>query len=311
MKDELVSAVVITRNRRKDLTDCVNSLLKSDYKNIEIIVIDNGSDEPINNWFKGKFPRVKLITSTKNLGAAGGRNLGIEYCSGTHILFMDDDAIAEAKMISSLVRILKKDKLTGIVQPIIYDKFQKKLLDGAGHDISLLTGRIKAWGAKEKDLGQYNFLREIPLSGCIWMVKKDVINKIGNYDERYFIPYEDSDFSFRAKKAGFKIYCVPDAKAWHTGRKTKFANFLVEWVGITSVERAFRISRNKLIYMSKHAPNENFLVFLFFFQPIYLMVHSIIIILSLRFDVLVKYWQGVLEGLYLALLIRTNLYGSK
>ena len=307
MKDELVSAVVITRNRRKDLTDCVNSLLKSDYKNIEIIVIDNGSDEPINNWFKGKFPRVKLITSTKNLGAAGGRNLGIEYCSGTHILFMDDDAIAEAKMISSLVRILKKDKLTGIVQPIIYDKFQKKLLDGAGHDISLLTGRIKAWGAKEKDLGQYNFLREIPLSGCIWMVKKDVINKIGNYDERYFIPYEDSDFSFRAKKAGFKIYCVPQAIAWHKGRKSKFVNPYIELIGITSLERAFRISRNKLIYLSKNAPSFHFLFFFLLIQPLYLTAHSLIIIFSLRFDILIKYWQGVFAGWFWAFLIKTNL----
>src|SRR3989344_4266473 len=311
MSNKLISCVVVSRNRKEDLIDCIKSLKKSNYRNLEIIVLDNGSDRPISVWFKKRFSAVTLITSQNNLGAAGGRNLALKSTQGDFILFMDDDAIADQKMISSLVKVLEDKKSAGIVQPIIYDKDRTGFLEGAGHDISLTTGRIKAWGAKEIDLGQYNFLREIPLARCIWMVKRKIIEKIGGYDERYFIPYEDSDFSFRARKAGFKIFCVPDAKAWHTGRKTKFANFLVEWIGITSVERAFRISRNKLIYMSKHAPNENFLVFLFFFQPIYLMVHSIIIILSLRFDVLVKYWQGVLEGLYLALLIRTNLYGSK
>lgn len=311
MKDGLVSAIIVTRNRKQDVIYCINSLKKSDYKNLEIIVVDNDSDEPIEKWFKKKFPDVKLILSNKNLGGAGGRNLGLKYAKGNFYLFMDDDAIAGKKMIISLVKILKNEKSAGVVQPIIYDKERRNLLDGAGHDINLLTGRIKAWGAKEEDFGQYNFLREIPLAGCIWMVKREVIDKIGGYDERYFIPYEDSDFSFRARKAGYKIYCNPEALAWHTGRKEIFVNRWVDLIGISSLERAFRVSRNKLIYMSKHAPNKNFLLFLIFIQPIYLLIHSIIIIIALRFDVLIKYWQGVFEGLYLAFIIRTNFYGSK
>jgi len=298
-ENKLVSAVIVTRNRKEDLVDCIKSLFTSDYKNIEIIIVDNDSDETVDSsWWNKKTLPIKIVKSQKNIGAAGGRNLGLKHAKGEYVLFMDDDAVADKHMVSALVETLSNQKLhAGIGQPKIYDKDKKNELQGTGHGISLWTGRLYAWGVREEDKGQYDSLREIPMAGCIWMVKKEVFDKIGNYDEEYFIPYEDSDFSIRARNFGYKIYCVPQAKAWHRGKKTSFVHPAVEWLGITSAERSYRVSRNKIIFMSKHAGALRFLLFLLLFLPIYAVVHSVIILASKRIDILLNYWKGLASGL--------------
>jgi|GEM_PF-549931 hypothetical protein len=296
----LVSVVIVTRNRNKDLKECVSSYLKSTYKNLEIIIVDNASRPPVFTLFP-KISKVKLVTSEFNLGAAGGRNKGLEVSRGDYILFTDDDAVADKEMISYLVDVFKTHSNTGLVQPLIYDKKNKKVLQGAGHDIDLTTGRIKAWGVREKDSGQYEGLREVPMCGCVWMVSKEVFKKIGNYDEDYFIPYEDSDFSIRARKAGFKLYCYSKAKSWHQGRKKTFINRRLEWLGITTKERVFRIARNKIIFMRKNSPFPNNFIFFFIFLPVYIILQSLIILTAGKMDIFIKYWMGLVSGLWYAI----------
>lgn len=306
MNPKLVSVIIVSKDRKKDLIDCVDSYLKSSYKPLEIIVVDNGSKPPLVTWFGKKFKNVRLITSEFNIGAAAGRNLGLKESKGDYILFTDDDAYAERDMVKNLVLVFEKNPQTGIAQPLVYDRENKQILQGAGHDINLTTGRIWAAGVKVKDIGQYNGLREVPMCGCVWMVKRKVFDIIGNYDEDYFIPYEDSDFSIRAKKALFKLYCTSLAKTWHRGHKSTFVHPWIEWLGITSAERAYRVARNKMIFMRKHSPFPNILIFFFILMPIYTLTHSLIIILTRRFDILLKYWLGVISGILYSLTFPLN-----
>lgn len=297
MKNRLVSVVIVSKDRKKDLIECIDSFLKSSYKPLEIVVVDNGSNYPMVGWLPKKYPAVKLITSNKNLGAAGGRNLGLSNTRGEYILFSDDDAYADNNMIKYLVQIFNNKHGTGIVQPLVYDKDRPEVLQGAGHDIDLTTGIIKAWGVKEVDIGQYKGLREVPMCGCVWMVRREVFEKVGDYDEDYFIPYEDSDFSLRARQAGYKLYCYSKAKAYHRGVKITFVSPLLEWLGITGFERAYRIARNKIIFMSKHSKFPKNLLFFCLLLPVYLISHSLIILSTLRFDIFTRYWKGVVSGL--------------
>lgn len=298
---EKVSVVIVSSNRKDDLIECIDSFLASSYRNIEIIVVDNASRPPVLSWFPKKYKKIKLVTSDINLGAAEGRNRGLSESVGEYILFTDDDAIAGKDMITELVKTFAKFKNAGIVQPLVYDKQQKSILQGAGHDISLLTGRIKAWGVREIDEGQYEGVREVPMCGCVWMVKREVFTKIGNYDEDYFIPYEDSDFSIRARKSGYKLYCVSKAKTWHQGQKQTFVHKNLEWLGITSSQRAYRIGRNKIIFMRKHSPFPNNFVFFIIFLPGYAIIHTFIILSSLRLEILLSYWAGLLSGILYAI----------
>lgn len=295
-----VSVVIVTKDREKDLEECLKSYLNSSYKNLEIIVLDNGSKPPVATWFLKRYKNVKLITSEFNVGAAAGRNLGLRESKGDYILFTDDDAYAERDMVKNLVSVFESNPKAGIVQPLVYDRKNRKILQGAGHDINLTTGRIWASGVKEKDVGQYEGLREVPMCGCVWMVKDEVFKKIGDYDEDYFIPYEDSDFSIRARKVGFKLYCYSGAKTYHRGHKSTFVHPWIEWLGITSPERAYRVARNKMIFMRKHSPFPNNIIFFFILMPVYVISHSLIIILARRFDILIKYSIGVLSGTFYA-----------
>lgn len=302
MRKNLVSAIVVTRNRKQDLIECIGSLSHLDYNHVEMIVVDNGSSTLVSTWLKRKFPNVKVVRSNKNLGAAGGRNLGMKFSKGETFLFMDDDSLADRAMVGELVKILISRKDVGIVQPKIYDMEKRNVLQGLGCDVNLLTGRVSAVGIREEDKGQYDGLKELQSVGCIWMVKKQVIDIIGGYDEEYFIPWEDTDFSFRAKKAGFRILFVPKASAWHKRTKATYINPIIDYLGIRSGDRAYRISRNKIIFMKKNAPLLNFLIFIFVFNPIYLLVHSILISLTGRFDILIKYWLGFISGIWYAII---------
>lgn len=311
MRKNLVSAIVVTRNRKQDLIECIGSLRHSDYNQVEVIVVDNGSSTPVSAWLKRKFPNIKVVRSNKNLGAAGGRNLGMEFAKGDIFLFMDDDSLADRAMIGELVKILNSRKDAGIVQPKIYDMEKRNVLQGLGCDVNLFTGRVSAVGIREEDKGQYDNLKELQSVGCIWMLRRQVIEKIGGYDEEYFIPWEDTDFSFRARKVGFRILFEPKALAWHRGQKSTFVNSIIDFLGIRSKDRAFRVSRNKIIFMRKHARVINFLIFLFIFLPLYTFVHSLIILVSLRTDLLWEYWRGLMSGLLFAILYTPRKYNFR
>lgn len=297
VKRTLVSAIIVTRDRKKDLLECVDSISKSSYRPIEITVIDNNSKTPVASWLKKSYPKVKIIRTNENIGAAAGRNMGIKNSKGDFYFFTDDDARIDKETINYLMEVFRKKKEVGIVQPIVLDKDKPDTLQGAGHGINLLTGRIYAWGVMEKNIGQYNEMREIPLAGGICLVKKSVIDKIGMFDEEYFIPYEDSDLCQRAQKAGFKIYCYGRAKSWHQGKKSTFVNSKLEWLGITTPERAYRVARNKIIYMKKNAPFLNVVFFTAVLLPVYAILHSLIILSSKRVDIFSQYWKGVISGL--------------
>ena len=295
---ELISVVVVTKDRRSDLINCIQSINSSVYKLLEVIVIDNASDEPITPWFKKMFPKTIIIRSDKNLGAAGGRNLGLQYAKGNYLLFIDDDAEVDSRMIEELLKVLSSKKEVGLVQPKIYDSKMRNVLQGLGCDVNLLTGRVSAIGIREEDKGQYETVIELQSIGCIWMIEREVIDKIGGYDDEYFIPWEDTDFSFRARKAGFNILFLPKAKAWHKGIKSTFVNPIIDYLGIRSEDRAYRISRNKIIFMRKNAPFLNFLFFIFVITPLYLIIHSLLILSTGRIDLLRKYWLGFWSGIW-------------
>lgn len=298
MKKKLVSVVLVTRNRAKEVLKAITSIYQQNYQPKEVILVDNASLDNTSEIIKKKYPKIKILISKVNRGAAGGRNLGLASAKGEFVLFMDDDALADKCMISELIKVIEQDSRIGIVQPKIYDLDRKHILQGIGHGINLLTGRVFGIGVGEKDLGQYDKVTDIPMVGCAWMVRRKVFNKIGNYDEEFFIPYEDSDFSLRARKAFFRVCFVSKALIWHSSHDNSDIPARLRWLGITTSERAYRVSRNKIIFMKKHAPVLNLFIFLFLFTPIYTVLHSAIILLSRRFDILIYYWRGLIAGFW-------------
>jgi GT2 family glycosyltransferase len=251
-----ISVVIPTYNSWETLKDCIKSIYDQTAKPVEVIVVDNASPDNTGNNVKKYFSQVKLIQMNKNTGVTGGRNQGIEVVSknSDHIFFFDHDMVADKKMLEELVKVAKVDERIGIVTPRIYYWQDKKRIWSAGTGINLWTGQVVFRGGEDR--GQFEKVEEVQVAPAAMLVKKAVIEKIAGFDERYFATFEDTNFCFRAKKAGFKTYYAPKAIAYHklsTDPKDEADRLLA---------RAYWIGRNRVLFMKEFG--KNFFVFLAF-----------------------------------------------
>lgn len=227
-------AIVILHFFHKDLTvqclDSVDKLQIADFE-LQTIVVNNNLKENLES-LKKKFPKITLLESPKNLGFAGGNNLGIREAlknKADFILILNNDIFLNKNLLVSLVKTAEDKKQAGIIAPKIYfapghefhhDRYQPqergKVIWYVGGLIDWLNVICSHRGVDEVDHGQYNSFEETDFaSGCAMFIKKEVFDKIGFFDEKYFLYLEDVDFCQRAKKAGFKIFYEPKAFLWH------------------------------------------------------------------------------------------------
>lgn len=281
-----VSAVVPTYNLKKILLECLQSIVEQNYPNLEVIVVDNASIDGTSEAVRKKFPKVKLIRNPRNLGVTGGANTGVKKATGDYVWLVDHDNILESNMLSIMVKLAESDPKIGIVVPKIYYWEDKNMIWAAGTEINMLTGENIFRGGK--DVGQYEKVEEIQIAPANFLVKREVIKKIGLYDDIFYISYEDSDFSFRVKKAGFKIVYTPRAVCYHKiplldpkiGKK--------RWLS-----RAYWAARNKIIFMRKHSKHFPLFVLLY---PVWFCIYTYQAIRYFDFRALVNFYKGMFAG---------------
>lgn len=284
----LVSVVIPTHNLVSDLVEAIDSIREQDYSPIEIIVVDNASTDGTSEKIKRSYPEVKLITHKENLGVTGGRNSGLNKAEGEYILFFDHDMVGDKKMVSELVKVASSSSEIGIVSGKIYYWDAKKAIWSAGTSVNLITGQI--FFRAGQDEGQYDRIEEIQVAPAVLLVKREVIKKIGGFDDIFFANWEDTDFCFRARRAGFKIYYAPKAVAYH-----KITLNAVESMN-RLLSRAYYIARNRIIFMRRHS--KHFRLFLLFL-PIYFFYYTVHSLRIGRIDGIKNFLRGTLSGLYM------------
>lgn len=211
MPDEtnpLVSIVIINWNG-KEITDvCLESIKENTkYPNYELIVVDNGSTDGSVEFIQERFPEVKIIENSQNLGTAKASNQGISAGSGQYFLVSDNDIEVEPGWLTKLVNLVEQSPDIGIVSPRFINP------DGSIQDAG---GYVTDAGIGRRITQDYKEPREVECTGVTYLIKKAVIDKIGMLDEGYFPTYfEQTDFSFRARRAGFKVYVNPQVNVIH------------------------------------------------------------------------------------------------
>lgn len=239
--------VVILNYKVKELTlACIKSVFASDYPNLQIIVVDNNSQDGIENKIKN-FKEIIFIQSGKNLGYTGGNNIGIKKAlqEGSDLVFiLNPDTEIKKDTISKLYKGLEEYK-ADIANPKIYFTNSDKLwFAGAIFDKANVLGSHK--GVDQEDTGQFDVSSEMgSCTGAALLVRSNVFEKVGLFDERYFLYYEDADFAFRAKKMGFKIMYIPQAIVYHQNAKS---------TGLGSSLQDYFITRNRMLFASKFLP---------------------------------------------------------
>ena len=222
--DELLAVLVLSFNKREHVLRCLESVSRLEYAPREVIVVDNGSSDGSAAAIAQRFPQVHLVRSHTNLGAAGGRNLGIrwadEHLSYRYILFLDDDTVVAPRMADELVAVLRRHPDTGLATPKAYRAGSDALLASAGGmRVRLGAGSITDIGGGQRDRGQFDDPAEVDSCvGFAVLVRCEALERVGGFDDRYN-PYgwEEVDLSLRIRETGYLIRYAPAALCWHAG----------------------------------------------------------------------------------------------
>ena len=236
-----ISIIILNWNGKKITSGCLKSIKNQSFKEYEIIVVDNASSDGSQEYFKKKFPKVKLIENKENLGYAGGNNIGIKKANADYILILNNDTILDKNFLEELWKERNKADILG-VKNYYFDK--KNLVWAIGSKVNKFTMKAKLVGNKLIDSKDIDKMEIEHAVGSAIFLNKKVIDKIGFLDEDYFAYYEETEWQTRAINAGFKISWVPSAKLWH---KVAYSTG-----GGRSPMSAYYLVRNRAYYIKKY-----------------------------------------------------------
>ncbi len=214
-------------------------------EDMEVIVVDNASDHQEADTIAERFPLVKVIRSDRNVGFAGGNNLGIQAAQGTYIFLVNNDTVFKDFNISALIDRLESSSDIGIVCPKIRFAWDKNPIQFAGYTtLSMVTMRNRAIGYGEDDHGQYETAHPTPYAhGAAMLIKREAVDKVGLMPECYFLYYEEIDWSMMFTRAGYQIWYEPKCTIYHKESQA---------AGQDSPLRTYYITRNRLLFVRRN-----------------------------------------------------------
>ena len=243
--EKLLSIITINYNGLKDTCELIDTLPLND-KTIEVILVDNASTQNEATELEKRYPQVKVIKSDKNLGFAGGNNLGIQASHGKYLFFINNDTLLpQLSSLSLLINRLESSDQIGMVCPKIRFTWGEQPIQYAGYTpLSKISLRNKSIGYGEEDKGQYDTSHPTPYAhGAAMMVKREVIEKAGMMPECYFLYYEELDWSMMIRRSGYEIWYEPACTIFHKESQT---------TGQQSPLKTYYISRNRLLFAQRN-----------------------------------------------------------
>ncbi|SFC13352.1 hypothetical protein SAMN04488493_103255 [Xylanibacter ruminicola] len=238
-----LSIITINYNGLKDTCELIDSIPFT--KDMEVIVVDNASKEDEASIIAERFSKIKVIRSTRNLGFAGGNNLGIKESQGKYILLINNDTFFKDFNIAPLIERLESSDKIGIVCPKLRFAWGNNPIQFAGYTpLSPITVRNQAFGFGEDDHGQYDTAHPTPYAhGAAMLIKRKAINKVGLMPECFFLYYEELDWSMIFTRAGYEIWYDPACTVYHKESQT---------TGQNSPLRTYYITRNRLLLVKRN-----------------------------------------------------------
>jgi GT2 family glycosyltransferase len=245
----LISVVVVNFNGKKFLDDCLLSLSRQTFRDFEVILVDNGSSDGSAGYIREQYPSVILVETGKNLGFAGGTNAGIHVAKSEFIFTLNNDTIADPHLLEEIIKPMQENPGVGMCGT--------KMLfpDGRINSTGICISRSgAAWdrGMGEPDRGQYDTAEEIfgPCAGAA-LYRRSMLDKIGHFDEDFFMYMEDVDLAFRGRLAGWTCMYVPVARVVHIHGGT---------AGVRTDTSIYYGNRNLVWYVVKNFPPRTLLL---------------------------------------------------
>ena len=238
-----LSIITINYNGLKDTCELIDYIPFNN--DLEVIVVDNASEKDEASLISAKYPQVKVIRSSQNLGFAGGNNLGIKAAQGKYLFFINNDTIFKEFNVQALIDRLESSPKIAVVCPKIRFSWGNHPIQFAGYTpLSKITVRNQAIGFGEEDHGQYDTPHLTPYAhGAAMLVKREALEKVGLMPECYFLYYEELDWSMMFTRAGFEIWYDPACTVYHKESQA---------TGQNSPLRTYYIVRNRLLLVKRN-----------------------------------------------------------
>ena len=282
-----IAVVILAWNNYDDTRECIESILGQGLVETDVFLVDNGSRlEPLAD-LPHQFPEINYIRSDRNLGFAAGTNLGLREALATeseYILIINNDTRADEFMLHELLKALK-DEDVGLTAPVIYyydDPDKVWSSGGAMNNLFLMP--LESHSTKN--------ILDCPtertfVSGCCYLLKRELLEQVGLFDERFFLYFEDLDFCKRINETFWKMKVVPAAKLFHKVAQSSGGQF--------SERERFYYALSSGLYYRKHIQPINAIPIILFRLGNAL---KMTVTLLLRGDsrVLKSYWNGLYQG---------------
>ncbi len=224
----LVYAVVLTYNHVEDTLECLDSLSQQTYKNIRVLVVDNGSQDNTPTLVKQKFPNVQVVETGQNLGVPWGYNIGFSTAleaGAEYVLMLNNDTILAPDMLEKLFDAATSDSNIAIAMPMVLYHDEPEVIWAAGAKRRIFPPAIVVIGEGKSEQRHAVESKEIEFAiSCGLLIHRRAFEKVGLFDPGYFFYFDDWDFSERVRAHGLTICYVPSARMWHkVSRTTKQA----------------------------------------------------------------------------------------
>lgn len=236
-----ISIVTVNYNGIEDTMRMIASVASNCLQSFEIIVVDNGSVNDETLPIKEKYPFVKTIRSSLNLGFAGGNNLGYQHSTGKYLLFLNNDTMIKDDSLRYLVEVLNCDpRIAGVSPKILFNDDSCHIQYAGYTELSSVTIRNRTIGMNEIDVGQYDTSTSTAfLHGAAMMLKREVIEDVGMMPECYFLYYEEMDWSTKIRNAGYDLVYEPRTRIYHNDSSS---------TGKESPLKIYYMTRNRLLF---------------------------------------------------------------
>ncbi|HHS95872.1 MAG TPA: glycosyltransferase family 2 protein [Phaeodactylibacter sp.] len=292
--------VLLNWNQYSLTAQCIRSLQNLQYKDYQILVIDNASSDNSADLLQRDFGhQIKLIRNQENLGFAKGNNIGIEHAlaqKAQYIMVINNDTVVDSDFLEPLLQTIKSSSTIAVVTPKIYFMHQPRTIWAAGGEINWHLGIAHSRGKGQKDSGQFD--RQEPVdyaTGCAMLFSRASLEKVGLFDDSYFAYFEDADWCVRAKKQGFQIVYVPESKIWHVAGASTRKNKKKPGKR-TSPSVYYLNARNNLWFIKRHTTGLIRFTALISYVFRYLLLYMGAFLLLRRWKKANAIWKGVQEG---------------
>jgi GT2 family glycosyltransferase len=212
----LISVIIVSLNGEERMPACLRAVYQSDWPNLEVIVVDNGSADRTSEVTKREAPQAMVIRAERNLGFAGGNNLGLERAQGELLVLLNDDCEPYPGWLKALAQAADELPDWGVLGCKLLYPGDEKIIQHAGGLVEA-NALSKHVGYGERDEGQHNGrTRCAYVTGAAFAIRRETLERVGLLDAGFFpIYYEELDFCYRAARAGYGSYYVPDAEVIH------------------------------------------------------------------------------------------------